>query len=298
MQPASSRFSFRSRRYLSSSRLQQTSLRKSRIFSEARSRTSLKMEKCWAKCCDSRIDKPPVDEGFETSIGLTNRGVPIIPVDQTFDNPPCYQRRPPDAASWREDGQDLHVIPHPPLADLPRPVLEHPQLAGGVVLREHLPHKPWRPQEVAQEAAPAEVHVGVAAVHVLVDAVVAVVGEDTDLVHPRAHLHAVLAAGVRRAGQVHQEAVHALHLLLDELHVATDAAQQPRLVPDHAQQRAHGARRELSHRRPALSPPPGSPAAAGLACGFLLFSVRLHYKWNFLHACQHVLLGNLAFWQG
>lgn len=55
------------------------------------------------------------------------------------------------------------------------------------------------------------------------------------------------ADGRCRPGQVVQEALHALHFLLDELHVDPDAAQEQRLVTKEAQQRAHGARRELSH---------------------------------------------------
>ena len=89
--------------------------------------------------------------------------------------------------------------------------------------------------------------VGVATVQVEVDAVVAVVGEQPDLVHPRPHLLVVLAAGRRRPGQVHQEAVHALHLLPDEVDVVPDAVQQPPLAADDAEQRGHRARRELSY---------------------------------------------------
>lgn len=95
------------------------------------------------------------------------------------------------------------------------------------------PGDPPAPQ-VAPDAAPGAVDVGVAPVQVEVEAVVAVLREHAHLVHPGAHLLVVLAARGRRPGQVEQEAVHALHLLLDELHVAPDAAQQRHLVADDA----------------------------------------------------------------
>ena len=52
------------------------------------------------------------------------------------------------------------------------------------------------------------------------DEVAAVAGEVTDLLHPRAHLLVVPAGVTSRPGQVLQEALHALHLFLDELHMS------------------------------------------------------------------------------
>jgi hypothetical protein len=79
--------------------------------------------------------------------------------------------------------------------------------------------------------------------------------------------------GGHRPGQVHQEAVHALHLLLDELDVVPDAPQQHPLVADHAQQRAHGARRQLGHVA-SSDPPPAQPA------GGLWFELGLARTWQ------------------
>lgn len=53
-----------------------------------------------------------------------------------------------------------------------------------------------------------------------------------DLPHPRADL-VVAVLGLR---EVEEEAVHALHLVLDELHIAADAAQQLRLAHQHGGQ--------------------------------------------------------------
>ena len=96
--------------------------------------------------------------------------------------------------------------------------------------------------------------VGVAVVPVGGEAVVAVLREEPDLVRPGADLLVVLAAGRRRPPEVSQEALHALHLLPDELHVAPDTAQQQRLVADEAQQRCHGAGCELRQCYPAGGP--------------------------------------------
>uniref|UniRef100_A0A0E0F7G4 Uncharacterized protein n=1 Tax=Oryza meridionalis TaxID=40149 RepID=A0A0E0F7G4_9ORYZ len=69
-----------------------------------------------------------------------------------------------------------------------------------------------------------------------VDAIVAVLGEEPHLVHPGTHLLVVLAALRSALRQVRQEAVHALHLLLDELHVVPDTTEKSRLVADDHQQ--------------------------------------------------------------
>uniref|UniRef100_J3N9F4 Uncharacterized protein n=1 Tax=Oryza brachyantha TaxID=4533 RepID=J3N9F4_ORYBR len=104
------------------------------------------------------------------------------------------------------------------------------------MLRDHLAHRPVNPPEVAPELALGAVDLRVPAIQVEVDAVVAVLGEQPHLVHPRAHLLVVIAGDRRAPGQVRQEAVHALHLLLDELYVVSDAAKQPPLVADDHQQ--------------------------------------------------------------
>ncbi len=65
-------------------------------------------------------------------------------------------------------------------------------------------------------------------VEVEVDAGAAVVGKLPHLFHPRPDLLIVLAVERRRPGEVREEAVDALHLLLDELHVAMDTIQQQR----------------------------------------------------------------------
>jgi hypothetical protein len=57
--------------------------------------------------------------------------------------------------------------------------------------------------------------------HVVVDAVLGVIGEILDLLRPRVSL----VARALDIGQVQQEAIHVHHLILDELHVATDTMQ-------------------------------------------------------------------------
>jgi hypothetical protein len=56
------------------------------------------------------------------------------------------------------------------------------------------------------------------------------------------------SAGWRRLGEVPEEALHALHLFVDEAHVVADAGQLLRLLPEEAQQGADSAEGELSHR--------------------------------------------------
>ena len=80
---------------------------------------------------------------------------------------------------------------------------------------------------------------------VAVDAALGVEGELVDLPPPRPDLVADAAAAVAVVGRVLEEAVHALHLALDELHVAVHVAQQLRLLHQHrreaAEERVHGA---------------------------------------------------------
>jgi hypothetical protein len=68
------------------------------------------------------------------------------------------------------------------------------------VLREQLVQEPVNPPEVAPESALGTVDVGVPAVQIQVDAVVAVLGEQPHLVHPGVHLLVVLPAGGRAPG--------------------------------------------------------------------------------------------------
>lgn len=60
-------------------------------------------------------------------------------------------------------------------------------------------------------------------VHVLVDAAIRAVGHLLHLGHPGQDLVAVVHAAFR---DLEEERVHALHFVLDELHVSPDAAQQ------------------------------------------------------------------------
>lgn len=61
------------------------------------------------------------------------------------------------------------------------------------------------------------------------------VGEVPDL--PRLGTDVEVAAIVGDPAEVEEEVVHALHLILDEGHLAVDAAQQLRLVVEHEARR-------------------------------------------------------------
>lgn len=62
------------------------------------------------------------------------------------------------------------------------------------------------------------------------DVATAIAGEANDLLHPCPDL-VVAVLGLR---ELQEQAVHALNLVLDELHVATDAAEQLRLLDQDA----------------------------------------------------------------
>jgi hypothetical protein len=78
-------------------------------------------------------------------------------------------------------------------------------------------------------------------VDVELDIAFAVSCEANDLLHPRPDL----VVAVLSLGEVEDQAVHALHLIPDELHVAADAAKELRLVDkdggEAAEERAEGA---------------------------------------------------------
>ncbi|KAF2911526.1 hypothetical protein DAI22_11g186660 [Oryza sativa Japonica Group] len=139
--------------------------------------------------------------------------------------PPIHSNNFASTCGRLRRGWDLNAIPQSSLADVPRPVLELAELDGRSVLRDHLAQGPVDPPEVSPESTFGTVDLRVPAVEVEVDAVVAVLREQAHLVHPGAHLLVVP-----------QEAVHALHLLLDELHIVPDAAKQHSLVADDHQQ--------------------------------------------------------------
>jgi Zn-dependent alcohol dehydrogenase len=81
-----------------------------------------------------------------------------------------------------------------------------------------------------------ELHVGLA-----------VTGEAYHLLHPAADM----VGAVLGLGEVGEQAVHALHLVADEPHVAADASEQLRLVHQQGaqppQQRVHRALRHPCH---------------------------------------------------
>ena len=88
-------------------------------------------------------------------------------------------------------------------------------------------YRPQEPQDTAEVSQKAVV-VGPAAdvVDVVLDVALAVPSEANHLLHPRPDL-VVTVLGL---GEVEDQAVHALHLVLDELHVATNTAEELCLV--------------------------------------------------------------------
>lgn len=67
-----------------------------------------------------------------------------------------------------------------------------------------------------------------------VDAVLGVVGDLPDLLHPDPHLVVVAGGVLRRRGDAAEEGVHALQLVLDVLHLAVDALRRRALLREHA----------------------------------------------------------------
>jgi hypothetical protein len=114
---------------------------------------------------------------------------------------------------------DGDIIPYPPLAQVACSGLELLDSLGDVMSGQHGAQHPWGAPCGGQEAAARARDVG--ALHVVVDAVLGVVGELLDLLCPRISP----VAGALDIGQVQQKTIHVHHLILDELHVATDAMQ-------------------------------------------------------------------------
>uniref|UniRef100_M8CQW2 Uncharacterized protein n=1 Tax=Aegilops tauschii TaxID=37682 RepID=M8CQW2_AEGTA len=71
-------------------------------------------------------------------------------------------------------------------------------------------------------------------VDVELDVALTVAGEADDLLHPSADLVVTVVS----LGEVEEQAVHALHLILDELNVAMEAAEQLRLIDEDGGQAA------------------------------------------------------------
>uniref|UniRef100_A0A0D3HPI9 Uncharacterized protein n=1 Tax=Oryza barthii TaxID=65489 RepID=A0A0D3HPI9_9ORYZ len=145
-----------------------------------------------------------------------------------------------------------NVIRLPPVAHLAQPDLDVLDLHGQPVAFGEAPDKPGHPAEEAEEEALGG-WPSCDALRVLLDAVLAVAGELHRLPDPwRALVVVVVVEGAGLLVQEEQEeGVHHLHLVLDELHVAADAAKQLCLVDEHgadaAQQRPHGALGRADH---------------------------------------------------
>ncbi|KAG8083763.1 hypothetical protein GUJ93_ZPchr0016g2606 [Zizania palustris] len=109
-------------------------------------------------------------------------------------------------------------------SSLPPTSWSPPPLASDICFRqltgEQEPDEPPHAAEKALASACAE------ALHVDVDAVFGVAGEVLDLPSPCLDL----VVGAIDVDDVEEEAIHTLHLVLDELQVTKDAAEQPRLV--------------------------------------------------------------------
>jgi hypothetical protein len=86
--------------------------------------------------------------------------------------------------------------------------------------------KPDNPPEVSENATSTGPDIDV--VDVELDVAFTVSSEADDLLHPPPDM-VVSVLGLR---EVEEQAVHALHLVPDELHVATDAAEQLRLIEE------------------------------------------------------------------
>uniref|UniRef100_A0A0E0RBL5 Uncharacterized protein n=1 Tax=Oryza rufipogon TaxID=4529 RepID=A0A0E0RBL5_ORYRU len=139
-----------------------------------------------------------------------------------------------------------NIIRFPPVVHLTQSDLDVLDPRGQPVADGKVPDKTGDSLEVAEEALgwrPA----GCDTLRILLNAVLTVVGEFHRLLDPWRALVVVVA--VEGAGLLFQEqqeeGVHHLHLVLDELHVAADAAKQPCLVSEHgadaAQQRVEDA---------------------------------------------------------
>uniref|UniRef100_A0A0E0J551 Uncharacterized protein n=1 Tax=Oryza nivara TaxID=4536 RepID=A0A0E0J551_ORYNI len=145
-----------------------------------------------------------------------------------------------------------NVIRLPPVAHLAQPDLDVLDLHGQPVAFGEATDKPGHPAEEAEEEALGG-WPSCDALRVLLDAVLAVAGELHRLPDPwRALAVVVVVEGAGLLVQEEQEeGVHHLHLVLDELHVAADAAKQLCLVDEHgadaAQQRLHGALGRADH---------------------------------------------------
>ncbi|KAF2911901.1 hypothetical protein DAI22_11g215200 [Oryza sativa Japonica Group] len=118
--------------------------------------------------------------------------------------------------------RSFDAVPLPPLPHLARAGLELLDLVGGALAAWQRHHQLRQPLDGAEEAGRRAA--GAHRLHVVVDAFLGVVGDLPDLPLPCQDLlaAAVVVGGI---GGIQEEALHALHLVLDELHVAPDAAE-------------------------------------------------------------------------
>lgn len=139
-------------------------------------------------------------------------------------------------------GRDSNPIPLRPIAHITCPDFELPDPYRNTVAGRHCTQKPEHPPQVAQDGSLSSGSAGTSDVlDVQLDVALTVTAEANDLLHPCPDL-VVLMMGL---GEVKEQAIHAPHLIVDELDITTEATKQLRLVEkgssEAAQERVKGA---------------------------------------------------------
>ncbi|PAN43767.1 hypothetical protein PAHAL_8G188900 [Panicum hallii] len=121
-------------------------------------------------------------------------------------------------------GRGFDTVPQPSLPHLTSPDLQLSDLRCDAVASRQRPHQLGQSLQETQEALPP--YPSADALDIDVDAVLGGVRHFHDLLHPRTDLVVLVSVVTSGVRDMHEQAAHALHLVLDEVHVAADAAKQ------------------------------------------------------------------------